>query len=87
MNDHQPPEADIAVQLHALGKAIDEILNGPKDAPDRRNMGYALLMFRMGEPGRMNYISNAQREDMIVALKELVANFEGRVLKEPETKQ
>jgi hypothetical protein len=28
----------------------------------------------------MNYISNAERADMIVALRELVANFEGRMM-------
>lgn len=47
-------------------------------------MGFALLIFKLGElgpeEGRMNYISNANREDMIIAMKELVANFEGRVL-------
>ncbi len=42
--------------------------------------GFALLVFPMGgDDGRMNYISNAARETMIVALKELVARFEGRV--------
>jgi len=41
--------------------------------------GFALLVFGLGETaGRMNYISNADREDMLAALKELVARFEGR---------
>lgn len=41
--------------------------------------GFALLIFGLGEhPGRMNYVSNAAREDMIVAMKELIANMEGR---------
>lgn len=43
-------------------------------------MGFALLLFDMNEPvaGRMNWISNAERASMIVALKEMVAQLEGR---------
>lgn len=50
--------------------------------------GFALLVFPMNEPinGRINYISNARREDMVVALKELLARWEGRVIK-TETRQ
>jgi len=50
--------------------------------------GFALLVFGLGEAeGYMNYISNANREDMICALKELVANFEGRTQDPPRSKQ
>lgn len=41
-------------------------------------VGVMVLMFEFGIGGRMNYMSNAQRKDMIVALKELIATFEGR---------
>ena len=41
--------------------------------------GFVLLVYQHeSADGRMNYISNTQREDMIVAMKELIANFEGR---------
>ena len=36
---------------------------------------------------RTNYISNGCREDMLAALKEIVARFEGRALGLTETKQ
>jgi hypothetical protein len=36
---------------------------------------------------RTNYISNGRREDMIVALKEIVARFEGRAHNAPDGKQ
>lgn len=39
------------------------------------NMGYALLVFDFGSSGRMNYVSNAQCEDMIAALVELLAHL------------
>ena len=45
------------------------------------NYGFALLVFPMGEAqagDRMNYISNAHRGDMIVAMKEFIAKAEGR---------
>jgi hypothetical protein len=38
--------------------------------------GFALLIFPFGESeGRMNYISNANRETMLRSLEELVANM------------
>jgi hypothetical protein len=41
-----------------------------------KGFGFALLVFDFDTPGRMNYISNAQRSDMVNALKELIAKFE-----------
>ena len=50
--------------------------------PRRRHAegyGFALLIFGTGKSdGRMNYISNSNREDMLAALHELLARFEGR---------
>lgn len=41
-------------------------------------LGFALLVFRFEKPGMSNYLSNAQREDMIKSLKETVARLEGK---------
>lgn len=38
--------------------------------------GFALLIFDFNKPGETNYISNADRADMIEALKETVERFE-----------
>ena len=64
---------------------IDRMING-KAGP--RNNGFVLLVFPFGGPegARTNYVSNADRATMIVALKEIVARFEGRVL-ETEARQ
>ncbi len=43
-------------------------------------VGFALLLFNMGESGWMNYISNARREDMVKAMRELLFKIEGEDL-------
>lgn len=49
----------------------------------------ALLVapFDAPEGARVNWVSNAQREDMLILLKEVSARFEGRAHDAPETKQ
>jgi hypothetical protein len=64
--------------MRALASAIDDAFNGT--GPKR--VGFALLSFEFGkiEGGRVNYISNGDRADMIVAVKEWLARAEGRVV-------
>jgi hypothetical protein len=65
--------------MNALAAVLDEALNDGGDG----KTGFMLLVFDFGEPkdnSRMNYISNAERADMLVALRELLANFEGRMM-------
>lgn len=78
---HGPIEMEVEVQMEAIGHVLHE--NMPE------GYGFALLMFKHGdvEGGRMNYLSDASREDMISALKELLANFEGRGHAPHKTKQ
>ena len=38
--------------------------------------GFAVLCFSFGENGFMNWVSNAERQDMIKALKEMVEKLE-----------
>lgn len=40
--------------------------------------GFNLLLFSFGEKGSMFYISNAQRTDMIEAMKEFIQKQEGK---------
>lgn len=60
---------------------LDRAINGDRRGPDRPN-GFVLLTFPIGtEDGRRtNYVSNCERSDMLVALKEIVARFEGRAV-------
>lgn len=65
--------------MRSLADAIDGLLNEPRE---ERKTGFALLMFPFGDhQGRMNYISNADREHMLIALKEFIAHAEGRVIR------
>jgi hypothetical protein len=68
---HGPIEEQYREKMKALAGAIDEILN---DDPDNKTTGFALFMFSFGDDpaGRMNYISNAQRKDMVAAIKEFL---------------
>lgn len=49
----------------------------------------ALLVapFNAPEGGRVNWVSNGNREDMVTLMKELMARFEGRAHDAPTTKQ
>lgn len=49
-----------------IGKGI-EMTYGSRD-----KVGFCLLLFDFGEGGYMTYISNAQRDDMILSLTELI---------------
>jgi hypothetical protein len=58
-------------------RALDETFNviaGPKTAT------FVLLTANFGdyEGGRVNYISNGDRADIVAMMKELIARFEGR---------
>ena len=45
-------------------------------------VGFALLMFSFGEHGEMTWASNAERAEMITALKEFITKNEGGQLDE-----
>lgn len=63
--------------MRAMAASLDEVLNG-NDRPKKN--GFVLLVFPFDGPEgqRTNYIANGKREDVIVALKEIVARFEGQ---------
>jgi hypothetical protein len=55
--------------MNALATVISEGLPG---------VGFALLMFNFGNPELANYVSNAEREVMIKALREVANHLEQR---------
>lgn len=63
-------------QMQQLGRAIDEIFNGK--GPKRT--GFFLMVYPHGDDfdGRANYISNSDRKNIVVLLKEMAARFEGQ---------
>ena len=70
-----PIEHGYRAQMNDIARLLDRALNGGERP---RKHGFALLMFEFGDDKRMNWISNASRDDMLSALKEMVAKFEGR---------
>lgn len=62
------PLEDLEEGARELAQTIQEVL-----PPD---VGFVLLLFDFGEDGNLTYLSNAQREDMVKTLKELVAKLE-----------
>jgi hypothetical protein len=74
-----PIESEYRAKMTAIVKALDEMFNGPAKGQARQT-GFILLVFPFGEKeGRCNYMSNgANRDDVIVLLKEQLARFEGQ---------
>ena len=61
--------AEIEAKLREKGRMITQ------DLPE--GFGFMLFLFSFGEGGVNFYISNAQREDMIEAMKEWIERQEG----------
>lgn len=70
-------KGDAADAMQIIAGVLDGVLN--KDISNGK-YGFVLLVFeREGETGsRTNYVSNCQRQDVIAALKEVTARFEGQ---------
>ncbi len=64
---YEVDNATIEVLLKELAQGLGERL------PE--GWGFNLLIFSYGERGSMFYISSAQREDMINAMREFIAKF------------
>lgn len=79
MSKTAPIQKRYREMMNALAEGIDQILNG-KGKPEPKKVGFVLLMFEFGqtEGGRVNYISNADRADMIAAMHEWLARAESR---------
>lgn len=85
MSTHGPIQEEQRATMNALAQGLDDIFNPPPlpGLPRTKKVGFVLLTAYFGqiEDGRVNYISNGEREDMVAMLKELLARFEGQ----PET--
>lgn len=72
-----PIEAKHHRMMNTLAHTLDELFNGNATGADRKT-GFVLMVFPFhGAEGRANYISNAERADVVTMLKEQLARFEG----------
>lgn len=70
----------------AIQAKYRELMNGIAAALDKglKPAGFVLLVFGEDKAGgRVNYISNRDRAEMLTAMKELLARFEGRYQEPP----
>lgn len=78
-----PIESAFREQMNTIAGFLDETFNGDKHGADRQT-GFVLLVFPFTGPdgqkydGRANYISNANRADIVTLLKEQLAYFSGQ---------
>jgi len=68
--------------LAKVAKGLDKIFNGDKRG-SKRPIGFVLLTYPFAEfdkgDSRCNYISNgAERKDIVILMKEMIARFEGQ---------
>lgn len=74
-----PIENAYKEDMKFIGTFIDKLFNGDKKP---KRVAFILMVFPFGEAkGRCNYMSNANREDVVTMLKEQLAYFSGM----PET--
>jgi hypothetical protein len=81
---HGPIEADQREIMRNLAGVLDRFFN---PGPGAKKIGFVLLSARFGDiqDGRVNYISNGERADMLAMMHELIARFEGRHAEETQT--
>lgn len=80
-----PIQAQYRARMNRLAKQIDESLNGRRKPGKKPALGFILLTAEFGkiDGGRVNYISNGERADMIAMLREYLARVEGRYVEFP----
>ena len=70
-----PVQAEYSLKMTALAHVIDDLFNGSSDP---KKVGFVLMVFPFGTgDGRCNYMSNAERADIVVLLREQLARFQG----------
>lgn len=77
--DHGPIEPEFHALMNHLAKALDDMFNGEGCPPEKKRVGFFLTTFRFDEPGRFNYISNADKLDVRAMLKDITARIEARM--------
>lgn len=67
---------DTTKLMQEIARVVNRALNPNGDAPN----GFVLLVFPADGPEgqKTNYVSNCDRKEILVAMKEVVARFEGQ---------
>ncbi len=78
----QPIEDEYREKMNVIAQALDKVFNGDKRGRERPT-GFVLMVYPFAEfdkgDSRCNFISNgADRRDVVVLMKEMIARFEGQ---------
>lgn len=70
-------DAETKNVMQSIASVLDDVLNGSHRP---KQNGFVVLVFPVDGPegARTNYVSNCDRKDIIAAMKEVVARFEGQ---------
>lgn len=72
-----PVQPEIFQHLQAVAMTINDFINGENTPPESYKWAFVVMMAPFGSAlGRCNYISNAQRMDVIRMLRDQLAHFE-----------
>lgn len=69
-----PIEEQYQQEMNDLARLINWTLN---EEAHPGSTGFILMVFPFGDEGRCNYISNADREDIVTLFKEQLSRLEG----------
>lgn len=73
-----PIEPEFRDKMNKLARSLQTLFNGAGTRIKDSKVGFMLMVFHMEtHEGRANYISNANREDVVTMLKHQIARFEG----------
>lgn len=74
-----PVQQEYHAKMAAVIQGIDKFFNGEAKGHERKT-GLVLMVFPFGDvTGRTNYMSNgADRRDIVVLMREMIARFEGQ---------
>jgi hypothetical protein len=72
----EPIQEEYRAMLQAVAQALDEFFNPDLD---NKRVAFALLIapFEGAQGGRVNYVANADRKDVMKILEELLARWKG----------
>jgi hypothetical protein len=76
---NEPITPEFKQMMNDLASDLDHMFNRGLKGKDKKNAFVLLLAPFNGPPGqRANYISNADRETVVILMKEVIARFEGQ---------
>jgi hypothetical protein len=72
-----PVDPEYLEKMRVLARGIDHHFNGSSSPASPKKIGFILMVFPFGDgEGRCNYMSNAERADVVRMLKEQIRRFE-----------